>query len=80
MVETKVVTCKICNKTGMKRLGFHVRKKHNLSMKAYDVWKSAEEARQDVAHIREVTFKTVWGFLRKIMNRFRANQVCQTQK
>jgi hypothetical protein len=31
-------TCKICQKTGMKRLGFHVRKKHGLSIKEYEKW------------------------------------------
>jgi hypothetical protein len=31
-------TCKVCGKSAMKRLGFHVRRKHQLSMKEYEKW------------------------------------------
>lgn len=33
-----LTTCKICQKSNMKRLGFHVRRKHQLSMKEYEKW------------------------------------------
>ncbi len=44
-------SCKICGKTGMKRLGFHVRKKHNLSMKDYNTCSAQPSTGQVLMHV-----------------------------
>ena len=42
----EAVTCKICGKGNMKRLGFHVRKVHSISMKEYEAWEPRERVNE----------------------------------
>ena len=38
IAQSQLLTCKICGKTGMEKIGFHVRKKHMMNMAEYQNW------------------------------------------
>lgn len=44
-------SCKICGKNNMKRLGFHVRKMHGMSMKDYDASSTPPSTGQVLMHV-----------------------------
>jgi hypothetical protein len=77
MDETKEINCKICQKKGMKRLGFHVRRMHQLSMPEYEAWmpKEVEPKAIPQPEIRELTTKTVLTFLKEIFKKVRSSRL-----
>ena len=50
MEEAARLTCRICGKSGMKRIGFHLRKVHSMSRKEYDAWQP--ESSPDVSEVQ----------------------------
>jgi hypothetical protein len=56
MEGLKQLTCKICNDgKKMKRLGFHLRKMHNLNMKEYTAWNGEPTRTRSLSW-----FKRIW--------------------
>lgn len=77
MDETKALTCKICNKAGLVKIGIHVRRKHQLSMKAYETWVPSEaETKVNLKPmVPEITSKTVLAFFKEMFNKVRSSRL-----
>lgn len=82
MDEPKVITCKICNKTGMKRIGFHLRRMHQMSLAQYAAFVPNETKTEPNPQpiVREVTAKTVLAFLKGIFNKIRSSRLWAAQR
>lgn len=44
-------TCRLCGKQNMKRLGFHLRKMHGMSMKDYNTYSTQPSTGQVLMHV-----------------------------
>ena len=70
METSNNTTCKICGKTGMKRLGFHLRKMHQLSVKEYEAIKPAVKGEPKDERV-ELSIWRVFQFIRQLERRMR---------
>jgi len=57
--QSQLLTCKICGKTGMAKLGFHLRKKHMMSMAEYQNWNAPTPENQTFEVAKEPEKQTI---------------------